>query len=113
LRPRAREPDRKAAQDRGSRRNATPGARDGPPAADPQDRSYPSAADADPAAPPELPPSPIHPPLISDRESQPKRKRQFPHTLESGNDKTPRAIPENAHCLWADGSDMSVSSLMA
>src|SRR4029077_5594244 len=82
LRPRAREPDRKAAKDRGSRRNSTPGARDGPPAADPQDRSYPRAADADPAAPPQLPRSPIPPPLISDRESQPKRKRQFPHTLK-------------------------------
>jgi hypothetical protein len=29
------------------------------------------------------------PPHISDRESQPKRKRQFLHTLASGNDTTP------------------------
>ena len=64
LRPRAREParepDRKAAKDRGSRRNSRRGARDAPLAKAPRDRSYPSAADAGPAAPPELPPSPIH-----------------------------------------------------
>ena len=28
------------------------------------------------------------PPTISDRESQPKQKRQFLHTLASGNDNT-------------------------
>jgi hypothetical protein len=68
LRPRAREPDRKAAKDRGCRRNSTPGARDGRPAKAPQDRSCPNAADAIRPHHPSFPHRRF--PHISDRESQ-------------------------------------------
>jgi hypothetical protein len=86
LRPRAREPERKAAKDRGSRRNSIPCARDGPPQQTLKIDHIP--AQLTPIRPQQ--PSFLHRRFhrISHTESQPKRKRQFLHTLACGNDNT-------------------------
>ena len=63
-----------------------------------QDRSYPSAADADPAAPPELPPSPIHlRPSATVNHSPSESANSFTRS-QAGMTIRPAAIRSEARC---------------